>query len=279
MSYLVCTAWIKNEAPYLAEWIEFHLLQGFERFYIYDNRSTDNTLEVLDPYIKAGIVELRYYPPEVTSRKNFWVMKTTIDEFKGHHKWLFHHSIDEYMFCHESGKTVSEFLKDYEPFSGVCVPWHYYGSNGHDTKTDGLVIERFTEHIIDQNNTIKTIIKPEHTVDSVGNPHVYFYNVGAPPAVYSNKIPHVTTNPHRGALDNPHYNLNDIRINHYVTMSKEEYETKMNKGLLDTNTESRRDDGGDYWNCINGPQVEKFQNYDILKYSDQVKENMKNRYK
>ncbi len=276
MSYLVCTAWIKDEAPYLSEWIEFHLLQGFERFYIYDNGSTDNLLDVLDPYIKADIVELRRYPPEVTTRKNFWVMKTTIDEFKGHHKWLFHHSIDEYMFCPTSGKTVAEFLKDYEDYSGLAVPWKFYGANGHQTKTDGLVIDRFTEFVYDSSNHIKTIIKVDAAIDSIGNPHVYTYNTGH--AVYSNKLQHVTSTPHGGATENPHYDLDSILINHYVTMSKEEYEAKMNKGLLDHSQETRRAENDGMWDYVN-VTAEKFQNYDILKYSDQVKENMKNRYK
>ena len=37
MAYLAATLWVKNEASYLEEWLEFHILQGFEKFYIYDN--------------------------------------------------------------------------------------------------------------------------------------------------------------------------------------------------------------------------------------------------
>ena len=53
------TAIVKNEARYLAEWIEYHRLIGVGKFYIYDNESTDGILAVLDKYIAEGIVEYR----------------------------------------------------------------------------------------------------------------------------------------------------------------------------------------------------------------------------
>ena len=33
---------VKNEAPYIVEWIEFHRLVGVDKFYIYDNESSEN---------------------------------------------------------------------------------------------------------------------------------------------------------------------------------------------------------------------------------------------
>ena len=59
---LAITAIAKNEAPYIREWIEFHRLVGVEKFFIYDNESTDNLKEVLKPYIESGIVEYTYFP-------------------------------------------------------------------------------------------------------------------------------------------------------------------------------------------------------------------------
>lgn len=46
----------KNEAPYIEEWINFHLKQGVSHFLIYDNESTDNLHTVLAPYIERGLV-------------------------------------------------------------------------------------------------------------------------------------------------------------------------------------------------------------------------------
>ena len=46
----------KNEAPYIKEWLDFHIKQGVNHFIIYDNESTDNFHEILAPYIASGVV-------------------------------------------------------------------------------------------------------------------------------------------------------------------------------------------------------------------------------
>ena len=270
MSYLVATAWIKDEAPYLKEWIDFHRLQGFEKFYFYDKNSTDNTKEVLAPYVEKGIAEHRFYPSDVTTRKNFWVMRTTIDEFKGKHKWLFHHSIDEYMFCPD-GRKISDLLTEFEDYSGVVVPWKLFNSSGHITKEPGYVIERFTEYIEDSNNHIKTIIQPDKTIDSVGNPHVYYFSTGF--AVDENKEIHDTTNPHSGAMrPGRPYTRNKILNHHYVCMSRDEYDTKMNKGLLDISMENqRRREAEAQWNALHDSNTPKYTSTDLLKYVNILK--------
>ena len=48
----------RDEAKYLKEWIEFHLLVGVDDFYLTNHLSVDNYLEVLQPYIDKGIVKI-----------------------------------------------------------------------------------------------------------------------------------------------------------------------------------------------------------------------------
>ena len=62
MHYLAVCAIAKNEGPYFKEWIEWHRSNGVDKFYIYDNESTDCTKEVLAPYIEEGLVEYNYFP-------------------------------------------------------------------------------------------------------------------------------------------------------------------------------------------------------------------------
>ena len=60
--YLSICAIYRDEAPYLREWIEFHRLVGVERFFLYNNGSEDDHLEVLAPYVEDGIVVLHDWP-------------------------------------------------------------------------------------------------------------------------------------------------------------------------------------------------------------------------
>ena len=54
--YCAICAIIKNKAPYLKEWIEYHKLKGIKKFLLYDNESEDNTYKILESYILKGTV-------------------------------------------------------------------------------------------------------------------------------------------------------------------------------------------------------------------------------
>ena len=46
---------VRNEGPYLREWLEFHRLVGVTAFYVFDDASTDDTRAVLAPYVARKI--------------------------------------------------------------------------------------------------------------------------------------------------------------------------------------------------------------------------------
>ena len=52
MKNLTGIYWIKNEARYLPEYMEFHMLQGFDHFIFYDNGSTDDSINIRQSIIE-----------------------------------------------------------------------------------------------------------------------------------------------------------------------------------------------------------------------------------
>lgn len=270
---LIATAWVKNEAPYLAEFIEFHLLQGFTKFLVYDNKSTDQTAQILEPYIKQGIVEHRFYPPEITQRNNFHVMETTIKEFSNTDCWLFHHSVDERMFCPD-GKLISELLTDYTSYGGLSVAWEEFNSAGKLTKEPGLISDRFTVTCKDTANHIKTCIMPRCAITHEGDPHNFIFKPGFK-SVDENKKevkgPWNTANP---------YTFNLIKNHHYRTMSLQEFNEKQEKGVLDHPGQEnrRRPDADQQWDWCHNRAVQGH-NDTLQRYSYAVKQALISRYK
>ena len=59
---LAVAAIAKNEGPYIKEWIEFYVKQGVTHFLIYDNDSTDNLEDILQPFIAQGLVTYKKLP-------------------------------------------------------------------------------------------------------------------------------------------------------------------------------------------------------------------------
>lgn len=272
MNKLTFAYWIKNEAPYLAEYIEFHLLQGVDNFIFYDNGSTDETREVLSPYIQQGIVELRTYPPEVVNRNNFWMMTHLINELKGKSEWLHFHAIDERVYG--ISKPLNALLDDYTEFGGLCVGWEEFNSNGHLNKSSGLITDRFTTTCKDTTQHIKTIIRPEVTLNHGRDPHHFKFING----LYS-----VDENKNR--VDGPWnksnpYTFNVVKNHHYRTLSREEFDRKMSKGLLDHAGQEniRRIDADQQWDWCHNRAELGHNNY-LSTYSVDVKHNIQKRFK
>lgn len=273
MKNLTGIYWIKNEARYIPEYIEFHLLQGFDHFIFYDNESDDNLLEIISPYIEQGLVEIRYYPELGGRSKNLWVMNHCCNEQKNKTKWLHFHALDERLYC-PTGQKVIDFLKDYEEYGGVSVGWVFFNSNNHIQRPKGLIIDNFTECLIDEHKHVKTIIQPSKTIGHAGNPHNFIFNTSH--AVDENYKQIV------GPFHKGNYSYDKIKLNHYVTLSYEEHQEKMNKGILDhgSSQENIRRQGADgSWPHYHDKNKKMFQNTYLSIYSKVIKENILKRYK
>lgn len=270
MKNLTAIYWIKDESRYIPEYIEFHLLQGFDHFILYDNKSTDDLLNVVSPYIESGILEIRYYPEDLKGSKNFWLMDHCIVEQRGKTKWLHYHAIDERLYCPNGGRVV-DLLPEYENYGGLCVGWEFFNSNGHITRPEGLIIDNFTQSAKDPNCHIKTIIQPDKAIKTIGTPHnFYFQNTNAVDENF---------NIVSGNFNPKNYSMNKIKLNHYVTLSREEFDIKMNKGILDHAQENqRRRDSEISWNHHEHLQSSE-NKYLSEKYSEIVKKNILDRYK
>lgn len=217
---LTLGAIFQDEAPYLKEWIDFHRLFGVQRFYLYNNLSSDNYQEVLAPYIAEGVVELIdwNYPSNNVQEFNqvqISAYKDAIKRVKRVSKWMALIDTDEFLFPLQKDDLL-EFLKDYESVAGIGVNWQMYGTSGvaHLGPQDSM-LEKLTWKAVETfpaNLHIKSIVRPEF-VEKITNPH-YVHFVYKTPHVNEDMMPIVK------ALS-PYVSVNKIRINHYWT--RDEY--------------------------------------------------------
>jgi hypothetical protein len=215
--YLSVFAIYHNEAHYRREWIEFHKLVGFERFFLYNNFSTDHHREVLAPYIADGTVVHREWPVEPAQMAGY---RDVLERHRHDTRWLGLFDIDEFLYS-PTGERVSEVLRGFEEFPGVGVNEITFGTSFHMTRQPGLAIEHYVRRCeIDRprNRIIKSIIQPARVVDLGSDPH-YFRYVDGQRGVTENK------EPIRGSLTQS-VSVDLLRINHYMTRSQEEREIK-----------------------------------------------------
>ena len=222
MPYLAVCAIYRDEGPYLREWIEFHRQVGAERFFLYNNNSTDAHREALAPYVTEGVVTAHDWPDvpgQITAYQH------CLDQYSDQARWIAFLDLDEFLFS-PTLAPVSQVLKDYEHHPGVMINRLNYGSSGHKKPPQGLVIENYLQRLpddADNSRHAKSVVNPARTVGPRGlNPHCFVYDDGW--AVNEEEIP----------IDHQPFGFVDmisfkrLRINHYIIKSEEQWEAKRN---------------------------------------------------
>ncbi len=237
---LAVVAIMKNEGPYVKEWLDYHLLAGVDHFFIFDNESEDNLKKILQPYIDKGIVTYEFLPGQVMQSPAY---NLAINRFRFYCRYIAFIDTDEFILPKSSSNivgVVDEIFSYHESIAGLVINWHCFGSNYQD-KADYSkgVLERFTrrapndwtpkvegwpEHLRDGNAVTKTILNPRK-VKYMDGPHngVYFENC-------------YMVNEQGRALpsgNNHPVTADKIVLNHYNTKTREEYTLKIRRGSAD----------------------------------------------
>ena len=218
--HLAICAIAKDEGDYFKEWIDWHHMMGVDKFYIYDNESTDQTRRVLAPYIESGLVEYKYFP-------GYRRQLGAYDDCLAHHRydarWLAFIDIDEFIVPVKDS-SIPAFLSRFEDAPVVEINWLVYGSGGEEKKSSRPVMERFRfhsegDHIL--NRHVKSIVNPRRVFNMIG-------------CHEAARINGKSRDSHGKAINKnfrqrrPQQDV--IRINHYAVKSKEEFVEKQNRG-------------------------------------------------
>lgn len=217
---LAVCAIAKNEGPYFKEWLDWHLSKGVEKFYIYDNESTDCTREVLAPYIESGVVEYRYFPGY---RRQLAAYDDCLANYRFEAEWIAFIDLDEFIVPVKDA-SITEFLSRFSGCPAVEINWLVYGSGGADKKSDRPVMERFRRHSLPGhtlNRHVKSIVNPRMVCNMIGC-HEAARMSGLAADSHGN---HITR--HFREREPQH---DVIRINHYAVRSREEFVEKQARG-------------------------------------------------
>jgi glycosyl transferase family 92 len=224
-TYLSACAMYRDHAGYLVEWIEFHRLVGFERLFLYNNLSTDEHREILDPYIKDGTVVLQDWPHQYVRTDGrphglLLAYDHCLETRGAQTRWIAFLDIDEFLFS-PSGELVSEALREYERWPALVVSRAEFGTSGHRTRPPGFVIENYLQrsrYRPDSIAPIKSVVDPNRAIRAASIHHFHLKGV----AVNEKKQPFTGGSGRRTWVS-----FERLRINHYRTKSEEELRQKL----------------------------------------------------
>jgi len=225
---LAICAIMKNEGPYVKEWIDYHRLVGVKRFYIYDNESTDNMKEILTPYIESGIVVYKYFPGQAMQLPAY---NECLKDYRDKMQWLAVIDADEFIVP-KKYNTIIDFLKEYEDYPAIGIAWQMFDSNGHKERPKGGVLENFTRvHFSDSKVTmLKSIVQPQYVREMSVHRHKL---VNGEYTINENKKRYFSDK----IIDS---SRTSIQINHYYTKSYDEFVIRCKKGNAYTGASTRK---------------------------------------
>jgi hypothetical protein len=144
----------RDEAKYLKEWIEFHLLIGVDKFYLTNHLSKDNYLEVLQPYINSGVVVIEDLLIETNNGENSFQNENMLvthsmpiaNKFirEADADWVIHMNVDEFLYP-TTDDNIKTALGKYAPNVGeIGVNWRLMGNSNHTLAEGELLTEKLT---------------------------------------------------------------------------------------------------------------------------------------
>lgn len=173
-SLLVAT--VKNEGPNILEWVAHHRLCGFDRIQIYQNDSTDTTVQSLRTLDRLGVIEYFDNRHNKGAHQMRAYRRAARTPAYAESDWCMVLDGDEFLAVKTDNGTVNDLIEaSPEAVDAILVNWRVFGSNGHRDLGRELVVERFTmaepaEDIVD---THLTPFKPLFRTDSFGRPGIH----------------------------------------------------------------------------------------------------------
>ncbi len=153
----------KNEASFLREWITYHEIIGVEHFWLYNNNSSDNYQEILQPFIDRGLVTLIDWPydqGQISAYHDFY------EHYRHQTQWYTFLDIDEF-FVPKYEMSLLDWLKHsgLDRFPALLIYWRMFGTSGKmHHNYEKLVIEQYHacwEHLY---NVGKCLINSDYEI-------------------------------------------------------------------------------------------------------------------
>ena len=134
---------VKNEGPFLLEWIAFNRLIGVTDFLFYSNDCSDGTDELLDALATRGLVqhlpnpaEGRNYQMEALKDAKSQAVVTQAD-------WVWIADVDEFLNIHVGDHTIPALIDACGDPQAISVTFQFFANAGVDAFEDRPVIEQF----------------------------------------------------------------------------------------------------------------------------------------
>ncbi|SLN29357.1 hypothetical protein AQS8620_00904 [Aquimixticola soesokkakensis] len=272
---------VKNEGPFLLEWIAFNRVIGVTDFLFYSNDCTDGTDEMLDALAAQGLLthlpnpaEGRNYQMEALKAAQSHPLVKSAD-------WVWIADVDEFLNIHVGEGTIPELITACDTPHAISLTFQFMANCDVEAFEDRPVIEQFTrghnpDIWTDQLAIeVKTLMRNDFPLQYFGAHRPFFrhnklaadkwprWTDGSGRAVPQKFL--IAANKRRIRKFPAQGARNFATLNHYALRSLDSYLVKNDRG--DVNRENRHFDDS-YWRERND---DGFKDDSILRYLPRLK--------
>ena len=211
---------VRNEAPYLEEWLGYHVALGVDHVFLYDNGSDDDLAQVVERHVNHGLLTLVHWPLPGGQLDAY---SHALRFFGPSVDWLAFIDVDEFLVPLVDD-DLPTFLDRFPDAADIRIPRVDFGFSGHRTPPAGLTIDAYTgvADVFGRDPSlpprVKTVVQ-SRGVSAVG---IHTATLADVP-IARDERPVPTRSVRSGARDL-------AQVNHYYTRSFEEFEAKRFRG-------------------------------------------------
>ncbi len=257
---------MKNEGPFILEWLAYHRVIGVDDFLVYTNDCTDGTDTMLDMLQEKGIVQHRDNPFRNTDLKpQHAALQAADDEpIIRNADWLVCMDVDEFINVKCGDGHLKDLFKAVGNANMISMTWRLFGNNNVRDFKDELMIEAFDRCAFEVTRKphqawgFKTLFRNAGIFKKLGvhrpkglKPQLWediaWVNGSGkdmPPSMYRNGW--------RCSMSTYGYDL--VQLNHYAVRSAESFLVKRDRGRVN---HVDRDQGLSYWFRMNNNAEEE----------------------
>lgn len=259
LNSVVAVTTMKNEGPYIIDWVAYHLWLGFTHFLVYTNDCSDGTDQILDRLAERGLVTRIDNPARIDKGERPQRVALSLAEshpvVQSADAYMVF-DVDEYIDIHTKEGTLRSLMDATGNPELVSMTWRFFGCSGVADFVDEPVpmqfdccaprLVRFPHH----NWGFKTFVRMPSTYSRLG--------VHRPLEPVNEEMPRWVNGSGeqmpdrywqkgwRSSLSSWGYSL--VTLNHYSIRSLDSYLVKRDRGRTN---HINREQGIEYWNVHN----------------------------
>jgi hypothetical protein len=252
---------MKNEGPFIMEWIAYHRAIGVDDFLIYTNDCTDGTDTMLDLLMRKGIVQHRANPwrPGGELKPQHAALQAAESEpLIRECGWAICMDVDEYINIKIGDGTLKALYAAMGEANMISLTWRLFGNDDVHRFEDRFIVEQFTRSAPEiarkphQAWGFKTLFRnidlykkigvhrPKGLIPDLWDQVKWLNGSGQP-------MPReMFRNGWRSTLET--YGYDWVQLNHYAVRSAESFLVKRDRGRVN---HVDRDQGLNYWFRMN----------------------------